>query len=102
MPRVSQNFLPCERDQQYLMPVSLRDWLPEDHLAWFVLDAVSQMDLTAFYGAYRQDGWGRAAYEPGMLVALLLYAYCEGVNSARKLIHPIAPKVIHLGVVDSL
>jgi len=82
---VSQNFLPCERDQPYLMPVSLRDWLPEDHLAWFVLDAVSQMDLAAFHAAYRQDGWGRAAYEPGMLVALLLYAYCEGERSSRQI-----------------
>ena len=67
-----QNFLPCERDQQYLMPPSLRDWLPADHLSWFVADAVAQMDLSAFYAAYRRDGWGRAAYEPAMLVALLL------------------------------
>ncbi len=79
---MSSHFLPCDRDQQYLMPASLRDWLPEDHLAWFVLDAVSQMDLTAFYAAYRQDGWGRSAYEPAMLVALLLYAYCEGALSS--------------------
>jgi transposase len=82
---VSPSFLPCDRDQHYLMPASLRDWLPEDHLAWFVLDAVSQMDLTAFYAAYRQDGWGRAAYEPAMLVALLLYAYCEGERSSRQI-----------------
>jgi transposase len=82
---VSQNFLPCDRDQQYLMPASLRNWLPEDHLAWFVLDAVSEMDLASFYAAYRQDGWGRAAYEPGMLVALLLYAYCEGERSSRQI-----------------
>lgn len=80
-----QRFLPCDRDQQYLMPASLRDWLPEDHLAWFVLDAVGQMDLTAFYAAYRQDGWGRSAYEPGMLVVLLLYAYCEGERSSRQI-----------------
>ena len=80
-----QRFLPCDRDQQYLMPASLRDWLPEDHLAWFVLDAVGQMDLTAFYAAYRQDGWGRSAYEPAMLVALLLYAYCEGERSSRQI-----------------
>ena len=64
-----QNSLLCERDQQYLMPASLRDWLPADHLAWFVADAVAQMDLSAFHAAYRQDGRGRAAYEPAMLVA---------------------------------
>ena len=82
---MSQNFLPCERDQQYLMPASLRDWLPEDHLAWFILDAVAQMDLSAFYAAYRRDGRGRAAYEPAMLVALLLYAYCDGERSSRRI-----------------
>ncbi len=80
-----QRFLPCERDQQYLMPASLRDWLPEDHLAWFVLDAVSQLELTAFYARYREDGWGRKAYEPSMMVALVLYAYCEGERSSRRI-----------------
>ena len=55
---MTQRFLPCDRDQQYLMPASLRDWLPGDHLARFVLDAVSQLDLTAFYERYREDGWG--------------------------------------------
>ena len=49
------------------MPPSLRDWLPEDHLAWAVLAAVEEMDLAAFYGAYREDGHGRAAYEPAMM-----------------------------------
>ncbi len=82
---MTQRFLPCERDQQYLMPASLRDWLPEDHLAWFVLDAVSQLDLTAFYARYREDGWGRKAYEPSMMVALVLYAYCEGERSSRRI-----------------
>jgi hypothetical protein len=53
-----------------LLPPSLRDWLPEDHLAWFVLEAVGEMDLSAFHAAYRQDGWGRAAHEPSMMVAL--------------------------------
>ncbi len=82
---MTQRFLPCERDQQYLMPASLRDWLPEDHLAWFVLDAVSQLDLTAFDARYREDGWGRKAYEPSMMVALVLYAYCEGERSSRQI-----------------
>jgi hypothetical protein len=72
---VAQNFLPCDRDQELLLPPSLREWLPQDHLAWFVLDAVDEIDLSAFYGAYREDGWGRAAFEPAMMVALLLDAY---------------------------
>jgi transposase len=78
-----QNFIECGREQVFLMPPDLRDWLPEGHLAWFVLDAVGEMDLSAFYGAYRADGHGRAAYEPSMMVALLLYAYARGVRSSR-------------------
>jgi transposase len=66
-----------------LLPPSLREWLPEDHLAWFVLEAVGELDLHAFYGAYRRDGWGAAAHEPSMMVALLVYAYAIGVRSAR-------------------
>src|SRR5215217_3073883 len=61
---MAQNFLSCDRDQELLLPPSLREWLPEDHLVWFVLDSVAEMDLAAFYGAYRQDGWGRAAHDP--------------------------------------
>jgi transposase len=65
------------------MPPSLREWLPEDHLAWFVLDAVEGMDLDRFYADYRADGHGRAAYEPSMMVALLLYGYATKQRSAR-------------------
>ena len=53
------------------MPPDVRDWLPVNHLAWFVIDAVAVMDLDAFYCAYRADGHGRPAYEPSMMVALL-------------------------------
>ena len=67
------------------MPPDVRDWLPEGHLAWFVLDAVAGMDLREFYGAYRADGVGRRAYDPAMVVALLLYGYARGVRSARKI-----------------
>ena len=56
------------------MPPSLREWLPDEHLAWFVLDAVEEMNLDAFYAAYRADGWGRAAHDPAMMVALLLWS----------------------------
>jgi transposase len=66
-----------------LLPPGVRDWLPEAHFAWLVLDAVAQMDLGAFYAAYRQDGHGRAAFEPSMVVALLLYAYARGIRSSR-------------------
>jgi len=78
-----QNFLSCDREQELLLPPSVRDWLPDDHFAWFVLAAVGEMDLAAFYGAYRADGHGRAAHDPGMMVALLLYAYARGQRSSR-------------------
>ncbi len=78
-----QNFIECDREQELLLPPNMRDWLPDDHLAWFVADAVEEMDLKAFYCAYRQDGWGRAAFEPKIMVALLLYAYAVGERSSR-------------------
>jgi transposase len=80
---VAQNFLPCDREQELLLPPSLREWLPEDHLAWFVLDAVAELDLEPFYAAYRRDGWGAAAHDPQMMVALLVYAYAIGERSSR-------------------
>jgi transposase len=77
-PGMPQNFLPCDRKQVLSMPPSLAEWLPEDHFAWLVLAAVEEMDLSAFHGAYRQDGHGRAAPDPAMMVALLLYPYARG------------------------
>ena len=82
---MAQNFIACDREQELLLPPSLREWLPEGHFAWFVLDAVEEMDLSAFYAAYRQDGHGRAAHDPAMMVAVLLYAYARGLRSSRKL-----------------
>src|SRR5436309_7180260 len=82
---MAQNFIGCDRDQSFLLPPDVRDWLPEGHLAWFVLDAVAGMDLSAFYGAYRADGVGRRAYDPAVVVALLLYGYSRGIRSARKI-----------------
>src|SRR3954447_25414039 len=78
-----QNFVVCGREQELLLPPSLREWLPGDHLAWFVLAAVEELDLAAFYAAYRADGHGRAAHDPAMVVALLLYAYATGRRSSR-------------------
>src|SRR5450755_1806005 len=78
-----QNFLSCDREQELLLPPSLRDWLPADHFAWFLLDSVKELDVAAFCGAYRADGHGRAAYEPSMMVALVLYAYATNERSAR-------------------
>src|SRR3954463_3188364 len=76
-------FIGCDRDQVFLMRPSLRDWVPEGHLVWTVLDAVGELDLSALYADYRDDGRGRPAYEPSMMVALLLYAYARGNRSSR-------------------
>jgi transposase len=78
-----QNFVACDREQELLLPPSLREWLPEDHLAWLVLEAIGELDLNAFYASYREDGHGRAALDPAMMVALLVYGYAIGVRSSR-------------------
>jgi transposase len=80
---MAQNFLSCDRDQDFLMPPCVREWLPAGHLAWYVLDVVERLDLGAFYGEYRADGSGRPAHDPGMMVALVLYAYAVGERSSR-------------------
>jgi transposase len=80
---VAENFIEYGREQPFLLPPDLRDWLPENHLAWTVLDAVAEMDLFAFYADYRFDGRGRAAYDPRMMVAPLRYAYARRERSSR-------------------
>jgi len=79
---VPQNFLFPQRDQPLLMPVDMREWLPEDDLVYVVLDAVATLDLGEFRRRYRADGHGRAASDPEMMVALLLYGYCQGERSS--------------------
>ena len=76
-------FIQCDRDTLYLMPPSVQDWLPENHLARFVVDIVSQLDLWPLVSAYA--GRGSDAYPPGTLLALLFYGYATGVFSSRKL-----------------
>ena len=78
-----QNFIESRREQGFLLPPDVREWLPGDHLAWFVIEAVAGMDVEAFYGAYRADGHGRAAYEPSVMLALVLYAFATRVRSSR-------------------
>jgi transposase len=82
---MAQNFIAVDREQVFLMPPSLREWLPAGHLAWFVLDAVAELDLAVFYGDYRADGHGRPAHDPAVMVALVLYAYAVGERSTRRI-----------------
>jgi transposase len=82
---MAYNFRRGDRDQPFLLPPDLRDWLPSDHLAWFILDVVDQVDLAPFLRAYRADGHGHPAYDPKLLLGVLLYGYAIGVRSSRQI-----------------
>ncbi len=82
---MAYNFKGGNREQTILLPPAIADWLPDGHLAWFIIDAVESMDLTAFYSKYRTNGQGNTAWHPQMMVALLLYSYCHGERSSRKI-----------------
>ena len=82
---MAYNFVRGDRDQPFLLPPDLRDWLPEGHLAWFVLDVVDQLDLEPFLRVYRADGHGHPAYHPKLLLGVLLYGYAIGVRSSRQI-----------------
>ena len=83
---MGQIFLPDTINQTLLFPPSLHDWLPDGHLARFLVDVVSSLDLDAVYGLYREkDGRGQSAYAPEIMVRLLLYGYATGVYSSRKI-----------------
>ena len=77
------NFRPVDRDTGFLMPPSVDEWLPERHLARFVVDVIASLDLRAMIGSYR--GSGEASYHPTVLLGLLVYGYATGVFSSRKL-----------------
>jgi transposase len=85
-----------------LLPVDMREWLPEDDLVYVVLGAVAALDLGGFRRSYRADGHGRAAFDPGMMVALLLYGYCQGERSSRvierRCVRDVAYRVIAGGL----
>lgn len=86
---MAYNFRPYDESQVYLMPPSITDWVPKGSLARFVSDVVDHFEeqgrLARFYNGYREDGRGHPAYHPRMLVKVLVYGYCEGVMSSRKI-----------------
>ena len=83
---MSKRFRTCDLNQPFLLPPSLQQWLPENHLARFVADVADELDLSEILAVYgRKDGRGKAAYHPLMMVRLLLYGYCRGVVSSRKI-----------------
>src|ERR1019366_8056841 len=83
---MSKQFRSCNLNQAYLLPPSLDDWLPEGHLARFVAEVVETLDLSEIYATYEEgDGRGLAAYDPRMMVRLLIYGYCRGVAGWRRI-----------------
>src|SRR3954453_6570105 len=85
---MGQRFIACDRDQSFLMAPDVREWLTERHLAWFVIDAVAEMDLGAFYAAHRVDGRGRPPYDAAMMGAVLLFPDARGLGSSRMIERP--------------
>jgi transposase len=82
MPKGYRPYLP---EQEFLLPPNLREWLPENHLAYFVSDVVDQLDLSAMHAVYGAEQRGQPPYDPRMMTKLLVYGYCVGVFSARKI-----------------
>lgn len=99
---MGRNFVGGSRSQLYLMPPSVEEWLPEGHLALFVVDAIGQLDLSGFVEGYRADGRGGAAYDPVLMAAVLVYAYCVGERSSRRierrLVEDVAFRVVAANV----
>ncbi len=83
--KTATTFRPYNPDQLLLLPPSLEEWLPEGHLVYFVRDVVRQLDLSKIYGSYSGEQGGQPPYDPEMMVSLLIYAYCVGVASSRKI-----------------
>ena len=82
---MSKTFRPYEPGQQLLLPAALQEWLPEDHPAYFISDVVDQLDLSAITVRYQGEDRGGPPYHPRMMVKALLYGYCTGVASCRRI-----------------
>jgi transposase len=82
---VAKSYRPVRRDQPFLLPLDMREWLPADHVVWFLLETVEALDTSGFHCRRRLGGVGAAGYDPDMLLALLIYAYCQGVRSSRQI-----------------
>jgi transposase len=98
---MAKTYRPYVPEQDLLLPPSLREWLPENHLAFFVSDLIDQLDLSAILAVYEDEGRGYPPYHPVMLTKVLVYAYCVGVFSSRKiqrrLVEDVAFRVLAAG-----
>ena len=82
---MSKTYLPYEPEQQLLLPAALQEWLPDDHLAYFISDVVDQLDMSKVTARYERERRGGPPYHPRMMVKVLLYGYCVGVASSRRI-----------------
>ena len=82
---MSKTYLPYDPDQQLLLPAALQEWLPDDHLAYSISDVVDQLDLSDITARYEGERRGGPPYNPRMMVKVLLYGYCVGVASSRRI-----------------
>jgi transposase len=82
---VAKGYRPVDRDQQFLFPPDMREWLPAGHAVWLVIGAVAQLDTSAFHGRRKTGGAGTAGYDPDMLLTVLIWAYANGVTSSRRI-----------------
>ena len=82
---MSKGYRPYQPEQDLLLPPSLREWLPENHLAYFVSDTADRLDLSAIYAVYEKELRGQPPYDPRMMTKVLVYGYCVGVYSVRKI-----------------
>lgn len=98
---MGKSYRPYYPDEELLLPPSLRDWLPENHLAYFVSDVVDHLDLSAMDAVYRNEKRGQPPYDPQMMTKVLMYGYCVGVFSSRRierrLVEDIAFRVLAAG-----
>src|SRR5512145_2543588 len=98
---MGKSYRPYYPDEELLLPPSLREWLPEDHLAYFVSDLVDDLDLSEIEAVYEDEERGQPPYHPRMMAKVLIYAYCNGVFASRRieqrLVEDIAFRVLAAG-----
>lgn len=90
---MSKTYRPWNPNQQWLLPPSVQDWLPENDLIYFILDMVRELDISAISAKYEQEERGYPPYHPRMMVALLLYAYCRGIFSSRQIMQACQERI---------
>lgn len=82
---MARDYRPVDRDQQFLLPPDMRSWLPAEHLVWFIVEVIRELDLSALHAKSKRGGTGREGYDPAMLLGLWIYASARGISSSRRI-----------------